>query len=161
MRFTEAATDDREILAVDVNDPAFDRPVARHDTVAQVFRRAHPEVLAAVFHELVDLHETPRVQQEVDPLAGRQLALLVLFRYRLLAAALLRFLAAFQKVLAVLRHALIRHFTIPPALSLVVRTLADLEQDSPGRRRVDERDPRSARAVAGSLVDQADTPRFQ
>src|SRR5205823_14246508 len=50
----------------------------------------HPEIVAAVHLELVELDEAAGVEEELDPLAGGELAFLVLLLDPLLAAAQLR-----------------------------------------------------------------------
>ena len=89
----ERAAEDREVLAEDADGPAEDRPVARDDGVAPGPVLAHPELDLAVADEAVELDERARVEQEVDPLAGEQLAAVVLPRDRLLRPRVRRGLA--------------------------------------------------------------------
>jgi hypothetical protein len=61
--------------------------VARDDAVTQHLLVLHAEVGAAVGDEPVDLDEAPRVEEQVDALARRELAALVLLLDALGAAA--------------------------------------------------------------------------
>jgi hypothetical protein len=63
------------------------KPRARHDAVAEELLVAHAEVLGAMDDEAVDLAETALVEQQRDALARRELALLVLLRDAVGAAA--------------------------------------------------------------------------
>ena len=85
----ERAAEDREVLAEDADRPAEDRAVARHDGVAPRPLLAHAELALAVAHEAVELDERAGVEQELDPLAGEELAALVLPRDRFLGARVL------------------------------------------------------------------------
>ncbi|HXE39641.1 MAG TPA: hypothetical protein VN639_14310, partial [Azonexus sp.] len=73
----ERAAEDREVLREHEHDPAVDAPRAGHDAVAQHLLLGHAEVQAAVLDELVELFEAALVEQQLDALAGRELALLV------------------------------------------------------------------------------------
>ena len=83
----EAAAEDREVLREDVDEPAVDPPVARDHAVAGDLLLGHAEVQAAVLHELVELFEATLVEQDLDALAGRELAFGVLALLALGAAA--------------------------------------------------------------------------
>ncbi len=74
----QAAPGDREILGEDENGPALDRAVAGDHPVGRDLHLVHAEVVAAVLDEGVELHEGVGIQQEIEPLPGRKLALLVL-----------------------------------------------------------------------------------
>ena len=68
----------------DAHAAAVDRAVAGHDRVAPGARLVHLELVRAVAHVGVELLEGARVEQLLDPLAGRVLALRVLLLHRLL-----------------------------------------------------------------------------
>ena len=61
---------------------AVDRAVAGHHRVPERARLVHPEVMRAVAHVGVELLERARVEQLLDPLARRVLALGVLLLHR-------------------------------------------------------------------------------
>ena len=65
----------------------------RNDPIAQGLVLPQPEVVRAVHPVAVELHEGALVQQKLDALAGRHLALLALALYRLLGGRMLRGLA--------------------------------------------------------------------
>ena len=93
----ERPAEDREVLAEDADRAAEDRPVASHDGVAPRSILAHRELHLAVAHEAIELHERARIEQQVDPLAGEELAALVLPRDGLLGPRVLRRLAQLAK----------------------------------------------------------------
>ena len=74
----ERAAEDGEVLAEDDDRPAVDRAVAGHDRVAVGPLLVHPELVAAVADEAVELLEGAGIEQLLDPLARGQLALRVL-----------------------------------------------------------------------------------
>src|SRR5690606_10924455 len=74
----EGSAEDGEILGEDGDRAAVDGAVARDDAVAVGAVGVEAEVGGAVPGELVQFDEGPLVEQEVDPLTGRQLALGVL-----------------------------------------------------------------------------------
>jgi len=78
VRFGERATEDREVLGKNVNHAAIDRAPAGHDSIARdpVFLRT--EFRVAVLDEHVELLEGIGVEKELDPLAGGELAAVVL-----------------------------------------------------------------------------------
>src|SRR5262249_27714568 len=84
----ERPAEDREILGEDVDRPTLDRTGAAHDAVAGNLDLFHAEVPAAVLDERIELEEAPRIEQQGDALACRQLALAVLALGALGAAAL-------------------------------------------------------------------------
>ena len=86
----ERAAEHGEVLAEDADRPAEDGAVARHDRVAPRPLLAHAELALAVAHEAVELDERAGVEQQLDPLAGEELAALVLPRDRLLRPGVLR-----------------------------------------------------------------------
>src|SRR5216683_1204720 len=67
-----------QILAEDVDQPAVDRAVARHHAVARDLLGLHAEIDRAMLDEHVVFLERSGIEQRVDALAGRQLALGVL-----------------------------------------------------------------------------------
>ena len=86
VRLGERAAEDREILAEDEHHPAVDRAVAGDHAVARHGLLVHAEVVAAVPLEHVPFLERIGVEQELDALAGGELALGVLRVDALLAA---------------------------------------------------------------------------
>ena len=70
---------------------AVHRAPAGDDAIAGHLRLLHAEIVAAVLDEHVELLEGPAVEQDLDPLARRELAARVLSRDPLLAAAEPRF----------------------------------------------------------------------
>src|SRR5690606_38767981 len=74
------------------------------DTVAEDVLVLHPEARGAVHGERVGLHERPVVEQQVESLARRELAALVLLGDGLLAATAARLSStAFELLQALLR----------------------------------------------------------
>ena len=67
-----------EVFRKYVHHPAIDRAPAGHDPVAGDLVVLHPELGAAVFNKHVELFEAAFVQQQLDPLPRRELALGVL-----------------------------------------------------------------------------------
>jgi hypothetical protein len=80
----ERAPEHGEVLGEDAHAAAVDRPVAGDHRVAPRPVLVHLEVRRAVADVRVELVERARVEQLLDPLAGRVLALRVLFLDRLL-----------------------------------------------------------------------------
>src|SRR5690606_11394215 len=70
----EAAAELRDVLAEHAHRAAVDRAVAGHDAVAVWTAFGQAEARRAVPGQLVGLDERPGVDQQVDPLAGGQLA---------------------------------------------------------------------------------------
>ena len=87
VRLRQRSAEDREVLAEDEDRPAVDLAVAGDDAVAEErFGRGR----VAVRDERVELDERSRVEQQVESLARRQLAGVVLLRDARRAAALAR-----------------------------------------------------------------------
>jgi hypothetical protein len=78
MRLGQGAAEDREVLGKNIDDTAIYGAPTGDDAIARDMRLVHAEVRAAVLLEHVELLEGPFVQQDVDPLARRQLAAPVL-----------------------------------------------------------------------------------
>ena len=74
----QRAADDGEVLGEDVDDAAVDGAPAGDDAVARGLLLLHAEVGAAMLDEGVELLEGVLVHQQLDALAGGQLAALVL-----------------------------------------------------------------------------------
>ena len=70
----QAPAEDGEILGEAEDLAALDLAVAGDHAVAEYLLLLHPEVGAAVRHELVDLDEAAGVEEQLDALARRQLA---------------------------------------------------------------------------------------
>ena len=87
VRLRQRATEHREVLAEHEDESTIDRAVAGDDAVAQVALAVQAEIGCAMSHERVELDERIRVEQQLQPLARRQLAALVLLVDALLAAA--------------------------------------------------------------------------
>ena len=82
----ERPAEDREVLAGDEDAPAVDGPVARDDAVAGGAIAIHAEVVRAMDRERVGLLERVAIEQQLDPLASGELALLVLLADGVLAS---------------------------------------------------------------------------
>ena len=82
----ERAAEDREVLGVDRDLAAVDRAGSGHHRVAVGAVVLHAEGVGAVSHELVELDEGALVEQQLDALARRLLALGMLLLDRRLAA---------------------------------------------------------------------------
>ena len=78
MGLGERAAEDGEVLGEYVDQPAVDPPVAGDDAVAGIDLLVQPEVGGAMGDEAIELDEAARIEQQVQPLAGGELALLVL-----------------------------------------------------------------------------------
>src|SRR5690606_27184067 len=87
VRLGQRAAEHREVLAEDEHQSAVDGAVAGNHAVAGHAVFGHSEIVAAVLDEDVPFLEAAVVEQDVDALAGGQLALGVLGRDALLAAA--------------------------------------------------------------------------
>ena len=97
MGFGEGAAKHREVLAEHEHQPAVDHAVADHHAIARDLLILHAEVDAAVLDEHVPFLERAFVEQQLDALARRQLALFVLGVDALLPAAQAReFALSFQ-----------------------------------------------------------------
>ncbi len=83
----EAAAEDGEVLREDEDLAPFDQAVAGDHAVAEELLLVHPEVVAAVGLELVELDERAGVEQQLDALARGQLAVGVLLVDAIGAAA--------------------------------------------------------------------------
>ena len=94
MRLAKRAAEHSEILGENENRAAVDRAPAGDHAVARNLGRRHAEVVAAMFDEHVELLERVVIEEEFDALARGELALGVLSRDALLAAAKAGALAA-------------------------------------------------------------------
>jgi hypothetical protein len=74
----ERAAEHGEVLREHVDQTAVDPARARDDAVAQDLAVAELEIAALVGLEAIELRERARIDQQVDALASRQLAPLVL-----------------------------------------------------------------------------------
>ena len=83
----QGAAEHGEVLAEDEHQPAIDRAVAGHDAVTRHLLVGHAKIVATMLDEHVRLLEGVRVEQELDALAGGELAALVLRLDPALAAA--------------------------------------------------------------------------
>src|SRR5690606_18154749 len=78
VRAGERAAEHGEVFGEHIDEAAVYRAPTGDDAVAGDFRLLHAEFVAAVFDEHVELFERAFIQQELNPLARRQLALGVL-----------------------------------------------------------------------------------
>ena len=103
-------------------EPAVDRPVAGDDAVAEDRCSSRPKSVVAMRDERVELDERPGIEQQVEPLARRQLAARVL----LLDPRRLRRRAATRRASASVGRAARRWSTParPPIGCLCARTAA-------------------------------------
>ena len=86
--FGQGAAEDGEVLREDVDQPPVDRAVAGDDAVAErCFWFASPNVAGAMGDEHIEFVEGAGVEQQIEPLAGGELALFMLRVDALLAAA--------------------------------------------------------------------------
>ena len=104
MHARQRAAEHGEILAEDVDQPAVDRALAGHHAVARDLLVLHAEIDRAVLDEHVVFLERAGIEQHVDALARRQLALGVLRLDAALAAAQARRRAAALKLFQHLLH---------------------------------------------------------
>jgi hypothetical protein len=93
-----------EILREDIDQPAVDRAPAGDDAVARHLLVFHAEIAAAMGDIHVVFFEGPLVEQHVQPFARGQLALGVLRRDALFAAAHASRLAPFLELLKNIEH---------------------------------------------------------
>jgi hypothetical protein len=87
MGFTQGAAEHGEILAEDKHQAAVDHAVAGDHAIARDLVVLHAEVGAAVLDKHVPFFKRAFVEQQLQPLARRQLAFAVLRVYALLPAA--------------------------------------------------------------------------
>ncbi len=87
MGLAQRAAEDPEVVGVDEDRTALHRAPAGDHTVGVRLLGLQAEALGPVPAQLLDLLEGTRVQEQLDPLPGRQLALGMLRRRRLLARA--------------------------------------------------------------------------
>jgi hypothetical protein len=78
MRLGQRPAKDREVLCKQIDDAAVDRAPAGNNAIAWKLRLFHAEVCATVLYEPVEFLERSIIQQQLDPLARRQLAARVL-----------------------------------------------------------------------------------
>ena len=80
--FTERPPEHREVLAENADTAAVDHPETRDDPVCVGAGALHAHAVRAVTHEQVHFLEGAFVEQVVDPLTGRHLALCLVRLYR-------------------------------------------------------------------------------
>ena len=102
VHLTERAAEDREVLAEDEDLAAVDRAPAGDDAVGERTVVLDAEAVRAVAGEHVELDERARVEQQVDALAGGELAPLVLAPDRRLAARRARLFLQLRQLLEAL-----------------------------------------------------------
>ena len=86
-RYRQRAGRNREILCEDIYQTALDGTVTCYHAVAEGMFLLHTEIIAAVRDEHIELLEAALVQKHMNTLAGRVLALRMLFLDSLLTAA--------------------------------------------------------------------------
>ena len=74
----QRASEHREILRENVHQATVDLPVPRHNAITEKFLLVQAKIGRPVGHQLPQLLEGARVEQELKTLTGRQLALAVL-----------------------------------------------------------------------------------
>ena len=99
VRLRERAAEDGEVLREDVDQAPVDVSVAGDEAVARGALRFHAEVVRLVADELVEFLEGAFIEQQVDALAGAELAFLVLAGVALRASAGFGFGVALAKLL--------------------------------------------------------------
>src|SRR5262249_2874447 len=87
MRLAKRAAEDGEILGENKHRAAIDRAPAGDHPVARNLRRLHAEIVAAMLDEQVEFLKRAVIEQKLDPLPRGELALGVLGRNPLFAAA--------------------------------------------------------------------------
>ncbi len=100
------AAQDGEVLAGQVDEPAVDRGRAGDDAVGGDLLAGHAEVGLAVLGEQADFLEAAGVDQGIDALASRELALFLLLGQAVGAAALLRARSLVAELLDQMLHRL-------------------------------------------------------
>ena len=85
----QRSAEDRKILGKDVDQPPLDPALTGHDPVAGILLLGQAKIGGPVRHEPVELDEAAIIEQQIEPLAGRELPLLVLLRHPRRAPALL------------------------------------------------------------------------
>src|SRR5579872_3726780 len=98
MGFGERAAEHGEVLGEHERPAAVDGAPAGDDAIARHLGLIHAELGRAVLDEHVEFLETALVEQELDPLAGGELAARMLGRDALFAAAEARTCAPFFKL---------------------------------------------------------------
>ena len=98
MGFGQGTAEDGKILAEDEDQPPVDSAEAGDDAVAGDGLLGHAEIGRPVFDEHVPFLERARIEQQLEALPGRQLALGVLGVDALLAAALAGTFALFLQL---------------------------------------------------------------
>ena len=78
MAFRQRSAEHGEILGEDIDEPAIDGAAPGHDAVTGDLLFGHAEFGAVMLHIHVELFEAAGIQQDIQPLARRQPALLVL-----------------------------------------------------------------------------------
>src|SRR5262245_21987808 len=87
MRLAQRTAEHSEVLAEDEDEPAIDRAIAGNDTIPWNLLLRHAEIRGPMLDEHVPLLEGAGIEQQIDPLARRQLALAMLRLAPLPAAA--------------------------------------------------------------------------
>jgi hypothetical protein len=103
-RLRERASEHREILREDVNQPPVDLSVARDHAIAVEFLRLQPEVRRPMDDEAIQLDKRALVEKKIEPFARGELAFLVLRLEARLASALLGLRPAARQELELLSH---------------------------------------------------------
>ena len=92
-------TEHREVLAVDEDEPPIDLSRSGDDAITEVQLVLETELARAMRHERVELREGPFVEEQVEPLARRQLSARVLLLDSFLSPTQTRLIAKRAKSL--------------------------------------------------------------
>ena len=141
----ERAAEDREVLGEHADGAAEDRSVAGDDGVAERPVLAHPEFDLAVLDEPVELDERARVEQQLDPLAGEELAVLTLPRDRPLRRRVRRGLAQLAETRELRLGCLLHESSLTEPSA---RSIRDYYANSPETQRLDPPRANHARCAA-------------
>ena len=76
--FRQRTAEDGEVLGENKDQATLDAAIAGDEAVAEILAVGHAEISATVGHQLVGLFKAVLVEQELNPLARRHLAFLVL-----------------------------------------------------------------------------------
>ena len=105
VRFGKRAAENGEVLREDVDEPPVDAAVAGDESVARGPLLFHPEILAVVPDEFVQLLERAFIEQQIDALARAELARFVFAFAALRSAAFFGFRVSLAKLVAAGRGA--------------------------------------------------------
>lgn len=105
MHLSHGTAQYRKVLGVHIDPPAVDQAVSCRYALPRRLLFVHAQHMAAVLDKGPDFHEGPRVQQQLQPLPGCQLAVGVLLVNGLLAAPQQNPGSSFAQFLKFIHHA--------------------------------------------------------